>query len=158
MSEGEYFIVGSWDELGKEMRKHEKIANEAILPKQREIVYGSYWIRAWGNMLVFGRVLSREASETGQTRETVRALRDAYERGYRFSRSYSVLDIHGELGDVHISVVWPIREEEFEAAQENNFRATNQPWEYEMLLRCQQEVQADMAANPRIPRSPQEES
>lgn len=132
----------SWEEAQEAMKEMEDKANASIAPKQQEIVYGSYWLRAveGTGWFEYGQVLTQSLAEGNQTRESVRALRDAYSRGYRFSKAHSLYSVRGELGDSHIAMLWPITEEEFIAASAANWRITQEQWELDMLLRIQTEI------------------
>ena len=130
-----------WEESQRIMREAEVKANASVVRRQRDIVYGSYWVRASADgMLEFGQVLGQSSAEYMQTKETIRALRDAYERGYRFSRAHSVLCPEGELGDTHLAVMWPITKEEFEKALVHGFARSNEEWELAMLRRVIREM------------------
>ena len=147
-----------WDEIQRRMQEAERVANESVTDRQREVVYGSYWLRAsQDGMLEYGWVLPQEVAERNATKESIRALRDAYRRGYRFSRAHSVMSVEGQLGDTHLAVMWPITKEEFEKAKSNSFAKCNEAWETEMLLRITHEMQ-EALAHPSDPGSPQEGS
>lgn len=145
------FEFDDWDDAQKFMQQQEEQANANLLPRQRDIVYGSYWLRATeDSMLEYGYVLPE--GEGGD--------RGAYERGYRFSRCSSVL---GEaLGDVHLAYLWPIEKEEYDLAKANGWQASHEDWEKDMLIRITHEVEQDnagfQAAHPSDPGSPQEGS
>jgi hypothetical protein len=132
----------SWEEAQERMKEMEDKANASVSPKQQEIVYGSYWLRAveGTGWFEYGHVLEQSLAESKQTKESVRALRDAYARGYRFSKAHSLYSVRGELGDSHIAVLWPITEEEFIAASAAGFAVTQAQWEQDMLLRIQYEI------------------
>lgn len=146
-----------WEDAQRKMRDAETKANASVTDRQREIVYGSHWLRAAPDgMLEYGWVIPQDIAERNATKESIRALRDAYERGYRFSRAHSVLSTGGELGDTHLAVMWPITEEEFELAFDNEFARCYEPWEIEMLRRVVDEM-SKAIAHPSTG-SPQEES
>lgn len=136
-----------WDDVGRVMADAETKANASLTNRQRDIVYGSYWLRAEPRtgMLEYGWVIPKDVAERKQTRESIRALRDAYDRGYRFSRAHSILCPEGMLGDTHLAVMWPITEEEFNLARGNGFAKTDDAWETEMLLRVTQEMRVALA-------------
>lgn len=140
----------NWDEAQRMMQEAEEQANNRILPKQREVVYESYWLRPFDGSLEFGYVLPE--GEGGNP--------DTYRRGYRFSQCSSVL---GEgVGDVHLSVLWPIEKEEYELAKANGWRLLHEDWEKDMLIRITHEVEQKNAeaqdTRPSNPGSPQEGS
>lgn len=136
-----------WEDMQIKARLAEAKANKSVTLRQRDVVYGSYWIRASDNgMLEYGRVLGQQEAERNQTPESVRALRDLYKRGYRWSMAHSVLSREGELGDTHLAVLWPITEDEFRKAETSGFRKTSGPWETEMLLRITHEMRVALMA------------
>lgn len=147
-----------FDEAMHRMAEAERLANESVTDRQRDVVWGSYWLRAVPDgILEYGYVLTEEeATDPRDGGDTTAHVRERYRRGYRFSRCYSVL---GEgMGDVHLAVLWPITKKEFELAQGNNFGRTDEAWENDMLLRVTNEMQAALDAHPSTPGSPQEES
>jgi hypothetical protein len=140
----------SWDDAQEAMRKAEEVANSKVMSRQRDIVYGSHWVRPFEEGLEFGYVLPE--GEGGSA--------DTYRRGYRFSQCSSIL---GEgIGDVHLSVLWPIEKEEYDLAKANGWRLLHEDWEKEMLLRITHEIEQGNAelqsARPSDPGSPQEGS
>lgn len=155
-------IIGfnDWDDAARRMAEAERVANESVADRQREIVYGSYWLRAAPDgMLEYGRVLDQAEGERDQEPDTIEAMRDTYQRGYRFSWQASVLGV--AFGDAHIAVLWPITEEEFEQAQAQNWELTYADWQTDMLRRVTAEMreaqEAKLATHPN-PDSPQEGS
>lgn len=123
-----------FDEMFADMRRAEEVAIANILPFQREIVYGSYWMRYWpqGDLLIFGYVYTLEENwdsciNAGGDKEECAYERDheldSYSRGYRFGRAYSVVEPTGELGSTHISEMIPITKEQFEEAKALNWSA-----------------------------------
>jgi hypothetical protein len=149
----------SFEQAQEMIRTAETKANASVVPKQQEIAYGTYWIRAIDDQLFFeyGYVLTQEEAEANQTRESKRAMRDAYARGYRFSRAHSLYYPEGSLGDTHIAVIWPITEEEFNSAQGCQWQLSQDIWEVEMLQRIVKEMREAKAAHPSTG-SPQEGS
>lgn len=155
----EFKQFNDWEEMEAYLGNAEVVANNNILPPQQGIVYGSYWLKATEDgILVYGRVHSQAEAEKGQSQAAKAQLHDTYERGYRFGRAYSVWCPGGELGDSHISVLWPIHEDEFCAAMVNGWQPTSQPWEREMLTRVRDEATAAVAASndSPSPASPQD--
>lgn len=147
----------SFDEAAKLMHDAEAKANATVTDRQREIVYGSYWIRAQGTLLEYGRVLSQEEVEGGEPPEMVEVLRQTYDRGYRFSWTSSILG--QTLADTHLAVMWPITEEEYNLAKGNNWEPSDEDWWRDMLVRIVGEIaEANDAAHPSDPGSPQEET
>lgn len=115
----------SLDEMLAEQARREAAANEAILPKQRELEWGGYFCQPIAEMglIVFGRVLSHEEIVEGEGPDEVASLEDAYRRGYRFSFCSSVIE-PGEYGSKHISAVWPITEDDYNKAKDRGW----EPW------------------------------
>jgi hypothetical protein len=134
-----------WDEAMAFMQKQEEEANASLTDKQREIVYGSYWIRPFDGHLEYGHVLPEGSGGTA----------DTYARGYRYSECHSILG--DGMGDVHLAVIWPILEEEYRSAEANLWAPSNEPWEQDMLIRIVQEHE-EANTRPPNPGSPQEGS
>lgn len=153
-----YIEFDNWDDAQKLMMQKEREANESLCPRQREIVYGSYWLRVQGTLLEYGRVLGQNEAEAHQDRETVQQMRDSYRRGYRLSMAHSILDPGGVLGDTHLAVMWPITEEEFELAQKQSWRLNYAEWQTAMLRRVIEEMRLARAATHPSTGSPQEGS
>lgn len=132
----------SWEEAESFMTEAEKRANASVTAKQREIVYGSYWLRAVpeANFFEYGRVLAQDEQEAHQSSGDVRAMRARYARGYRFGVAHSVFGPEGTFGDTHIAVIWPITEEEFNLAQGKDWKLCWEAWESAMLQRISAEV------------------
>lgn len=157
MSDPIYLGSVNWDhepELAG-LDEIEAKANKSVTTKQREITYGSYWVRATPTgVLEFGQVITQQSAEAMQTAETVRALRDMYRRGYRYSMYHSKSNPQGDYGDVHISSAWPITKEEFENALKASFVLTDSDWELEMLTRITREMKEAMTSpKPSPPQS-----
>lgn len=157
----DFVSFDSFEAMQDYLGKAEVVANSNILPKQREIVYGSHWVRADEGILVYGRVWGQHEVEEGEGKAERASHRDSYERGYRFGTAYSVWCPEGELGSSHISVLWPIHVDEYFAAMSYQWKPTNQPWEREMLARIIEENKADVAArndsapSPASPQAPE---
>jgi hypothetical protein len=140
-----------WDEAQRIMKEAEDKANASVVDRQREVVYGSYWIRATPDgMLEYGRVLTQEEAEEHNDAATVEQLRDTYRRGYRFSECHSLLG--DGVGDTHLAVLWPITKEEYEAAQRQQWQLTYAEWQTAMLRRV---IEEQASARPSTG-SPQE--
>lgn len=133
-----HYEYGSVAEAYAHMRLMEEQANERVVEEQRQITWGSHFLRVLytSPVVIFGHVWPEDDILLGEQRAgasleeaetTLRTLRASHERGYRFGRCYSIVEPEGELGDTHISDCWPITEEEFLQAQ--NFR-----WETRKIL------------------------
>jgi len=150
-----------WEDAQRKMAEAERRANESICPKQREVVWGSHWIRAAADgMLEYGVVLTEEEATKGLGRNGIAELHERYERGYRFSWAHSVMG--DGLGDTHLAVMWPITQEEFEQAKAQRWELNYAEWQTEMLARVTSEMrEAKLAASNDTPPetgSPQEGS
>lgn len=114
-----------------EIGKREERLNASVIPIQRAVTYGSYWLRVWEDIPIFGYVFTRdelEASERNLGSEgeelamTMERMDSSYQRGYRFGRAYSVIEPDGELGDTHIaSMAGPLTPSEFRIAQDGRW-------------------------------------
>lgn len=112
----------------KDMRQAEEAANRNLLPAQKKIGWGDYWMNPQPNLdlLIFGYVFTLLENEAGERaagssdeewQYTKAGLLDSYERGYRFGRAYSTVEPNGELGSTHISQMVPISKEQFAEAK-----------------------------------------
>lgn len=148
----EFIDFKNWEDMQDRARKAEAMANKTVTDKQREVVYGSYWIKATDSGVIeYGCVIPQQSAEGMQTAESVRALRDMYARGYRYSHAYSSLNPQGEYGDTHLAMLWPITKEEFENALKVGFKPTNADWERNMLLRITKEMRDSLVAPNSVP-------
>ena len=101
------------------MEQQEMAANERATEEQKAITYGDYWIRfvsllgGMERLVIFGHVLPLDDMPE-EDRGYVKATHD---RGYRFSRCYSVAAPRGELGDVHVSQIAKIPKSLFDLAR-----------------------------------------
>lgn len=102
----------SVDDAFAAMDKAEREANERAHPLQRAIGYGAFAVRALGEITIWGFIPEKHEAEPYE---------DSFERGYRFGKWYSVVCPEGELGDAHISTLWPIRKEDFDHAKANGW-------------------------------------
>lgn len=128
----------SLDEALQFMADQTDKANSHLAPQQAGITWGSHWIRFDGmsGLIIFGYVFTRdeliadERSAGAGEQElawTINNIDDNHERGYLFSRCYSIVEPTGELGDTHRSNVWPITEGQFREAQAAHWHAANMP-------------------------------
>jgi hypothetical protein len=118
--------IDSLEEYFKEQAEEEELANQELLPSQKKIVWGSYFLRMSGNVPIFARVYTFEelklseinAGAEGEELESIlQRAKNIYERGYRTGVHYSQIEPQGEYGDTHISNCWPITQSDFESAQ-----------------------------------------
>lgn len=129
----------SFDDMVTFMEANERIAIGNTRPWQWAIGYGDHWMRsitAFGqeSMPVFGYVLTlneieQAEMETGSDEDelayTITQTENSFRRGYRFSRFYSMTESEGELGNVHVSNLYPITAEQFELAKSKEWKPGN---------------------------------
>jgi hypothetical protein len=122
---------GSMEEMLAYMEDQERRANKLVVEEQWAIKEGDHWCRPVPEMGIFefGIVLTMEESLQGEDEEDLDFIRaniqERNERGYRFSRAYSVMEPQGMLGDTHVLNMWPIKPEEFEAAKAGDWDVLN---------------------------------
>jgi hypothetical protein len=128
----------SMEEMWARMRTAEEQANARATPEQLAIDYGDYWISAFDDFLIFGRVmtldeLDAESRRLSNDKDEIKSEHDmivsAHARGYRFGWAYSIVEERGELGSTHISRMLSITAEMFEAAKGHG-------WDVRELLAC----------------------
>jgi len=110
------------DEMFEAIGKGVDAAKARATPRQNAITYGDYWMRAFEDFLIFGRItpeaeLWATEAELGASEEELEwemaSMKANYDNGFRFGRAYSVVEPEGELGDTHVCDMVPITEEEF---------------------------------------------
>jgi len=142
----EFITFNSLEEMLDYEAKAEAKANEAIVEKQREVVWGSHFIKVNHDIAVFGYVPTKEENHEGILRASghvkivadaeMEDLEKAYDRGYRFAMHYSAAVPKGELGSSHLSQLWPITKEEFlQAKAESWLPQLGEPWFNDLLRR-----------------------
>lgn len=149
-----FIEFGSLDEMFAAQAEAEKVANDNVLPKQREITWGTYWMRPtddgiiiWGYVMTLDEVIQEEIEYSYPDEPEVdpTAIRshftERYERGYRYGRAHSLWCPEGELGDSHISVLWPITKEDFELAKTSGWNPGPTEMFNQMLRRVIHEYQ-----------------
>lgn len=147
-----YMEFGSLEEMLAYQAEAEKRANEMVVEEQRAISPGDYWCRPVPEMglFEFGRVateaevlgLYSEDEEESPEEYWARLQGENRERGYRFSKAYSLLAPEGEWGDTHVLNMWPISEEDFHKAASANWdvvRGLGQEW-VEGIMKAAQEA------------------
>ena len=104
MTKVEFF--GSMEEAMQRLEEARKAADARVKPWQADARPGDCFVYFnEDDLLIFGEVLERYDQHGMQH--------------YRFCRCYSVACPQGELGDVHVSVVWQfVSREEFEQARQ----------------------------------------
>lgn len=121
----EFRTYASLEEMATAMQKATERANRDLASAQREVTWGSHWVRFYldkdtikdGPLVIFGRVLTEVEMVHDEDDETIAFMRAQHDRGYMFSRSYSVLVPEGELGDTHRANLWPCSQALFLMAQ-----------------------------------------
>jgi hypothetical protein len=123
-----FIPIDDFDAFFEKLHADEKMAMANLMPIQREITYGSYWIRPMPELecFIFGRVYTEEEVARGEEPETIENMRESHGRGYRFGMCHSVIEPRGELGDTHVSHCFPITKEEFDQAQEQDWTLTRE--------------------------------
>lgn len=126
--------VGSFedlDELFEEMAQDEEAANARVLPRQREIDWGSYVFRAvengagqalaiWGHVWTLEEFLEREkkaGAEPDELGYVEFRAKELHARGYRYGEYYSIVAERPDIGSAHIASLWPISRRDFEYAR-----------------------------------------
>lgn len=105
------------------MSQQTEEANTQLAPQQRDLTFGSYWVRfvdVGARIVEFGHVLELDDipmdDEDGESIETQRAEMTANtERGYLYSDCWSILG-YGR-GDTHRFNAWPIEQRLFDMAK-----------------------------------------
>lgn len=124
-----------FDQILHFMRKQEEIANSSVTDDQKNIegdcfVIRHYRIDSQHEIKIYGEVWSLDhvfeveakyyssSDEMEEFEEFKESMRNSYERGYRFGKWYSELEVEGELGSAHISTMHKIDQEQFEIARQ----------------------------------------
>lgn len=147
MSEPTIIPFDSFEEMQKHISASVERAKANIQPRQAKITYGDYWMRIWEDVLIFGHISTLKELEAEERRLGAddaeiawerKVLENSYADGFRYGRAYSVIEPRGELGDTHVSVMYPITKEEFEQARAANwspYEIVNFPWFMEVAER-----------------------
>lgn len=126
----------SLEDAFEDMRKATEWANAHLAEAQRQVTWGSHWVRFYdipGRILIFGKVdtlaeVRRGEESTVQPGEdpaevkaeieySLRSLAERHENGYLYGQAYSIITPDGEYGDTHRANLWPIPAATFEAAR-----------------------------------------
>lgn len=135
----------SVDDAFAAMDKAERAANESAHPFQKAIGYGSFAMRVAQGLTIWGFIPEKA---------DVEPYEETFERGYRFGKWYSAVCPDGELGDAHISTLWPVMYEDFEHAKANgwmleNALASDVQSEREWAFRFIQRLKAEQVSSGR---------
>jgi hypothetical protein len=141
-------VIGfsSWDDMERYLTDAEEAANRRIVDAQREITYGSLWLRfhdPLGRVVIFGQVSTLDeikakemelgASE-GEADHVVKHTQQMNERGFLFGTCWSTIEPRGELGNTHRSEVWYCPPAVFEEAKAHGWNVDSvSPWAKEGL-------------------------
>jgi len=109
----------SMEEMQAYMADAEARAIRAAIPRQWEISWGAYVLRVVDTLVIFGHIWG--SSDYEYTEELEHERINNYPRGYRYGKWYSEVLPEGELGSAHVSTLWEITEQEFMAAEKNNW-------------------------------------
>jgi hypothetical protein len=121
------YIDQQADELAESM-KH-------LAPEQLNIALGTHVLRLVGeenetSLAIFGYIFTVEELVTnelnaGATSDELLYMldksQDLFEQGYRYGNWISRICPEGEVGDAHISTLWPISEADYEHARNNRW-------------------------------------
>lgn len=101
-----------------------------LFPLAAQVGWGDYWVRgtSYDGLWIFGQVFAeaevrfftqlKDARARSEARAEGALLRQAYRRGYRYGRAYSVMCLEGELGSTHIAhMLGAITLDEFQLAR-----------------------------------------
>ena len=106
----------SFEDLLGALNKDRDAADARVTSAQMDIHPGSFVEIDHGDLMVYAMILSPDHGCTSdEESEDCRELyAQPHMRGYRFSKAYSEMCPHGELGDIHVSTVTRvITKEEF---------------------------------------------
>jgi len=131
----EIISFDNMDDMMAHLSRMQEDAEAATLPKQKEIVGGTYFIRPLDEegFFVFGEAFSLERMEkeeiaAGGEEDEVAEMLDEEKRkqatGLMFGKCYSIVEPTGEYGTTHRATAWPITEGFFLNAKENGWRLT----------------------------------
>lgn len=113
----------SAEEMFAAMAQATEDANARLAPHQRDLTFGSYWVRFYDvteRIIEFGRVFTLDEipfePEDGYPVEVQRQeMIENTERGYLYSEANSILGT--ENGDTHRYNAWPIEQRLFDMAK-----------------------------------------
>lgn len=141
-------VIGfdNWDDMQRHMAEAEEAANTRVSDPQREISYGSTWLRFFdpaGRVVIFGKVHTLEEIRDAETRlgasdgevyGVIEHTKEMNERGYVFGTCWSTLEVRGELGNTHRSEIWYCPPALFEHAQAHDWAIDSfEPWAKDAL-------------------------
>lgn len=110
-----------------------ELAEAAVVDRQREITWGTYFIRPsethppiWGYVMTPEEIVDElmnmtPTSSISEVEYEVTTIQVAYERGLRYAHHFSALTPNGEWGSSHIATLWPVSQEVYEEAKANGW-------------------------------------
>jgi hypothetical protein len=116
----------SFEDMLQDIKQGEADAQAAATPGQNAIAWGDFFERNWLGLRIYGRISTlKEFRETerglgaslAEIRYEEAGLKDAYSRGYRYGRCFSVAEPEGEVGSTHVVTMRKITEAEFNEAK-----------------------------------------
>ena len=120
------------DEMMASLQRNEAAAMARLTPLQRVLLplREFYWMRPapqyecvifgyynLDDMIALEKSLTPEDEMDWHPGWVVSTTDKNLVRGYKSGRAYSVIEPDGELGDTHVSTMWPITKESFEQAK-----------------------------------------
>lgn len=113
---------------------------EHLYEPQRGITWGGYALRLQPYeeagetkvLAIFGYIYTVEEIEKqeiaagsdvegGELRYMMERLYELYDEGYRYGNWYSTICVEGDIGDAHLSTLWPITEADYHHALNNRW-------------------------------------
>lgn len=116
------------EEMHAWMEEQERLANDGLHPLQRDLTWGSHWIRFNGTAIEFGYCYTEDEAraeyepliegekDCESPDQYIASLTETLGRGYLYGEAHSVLG--DEKGDTHRANAWPIEERLYRMAQE----------------------------------------
>lgn len=146
----------SFEQACEFMENAAKEANQMLASRQKEITWGSYWVRfePTEQLIIFGHVYTMRELVDGERKAgadedelftIMQTVKNAHDRGFLFGDAYSVWCPEGELGDTHRSTVWPITEEQFKEAKTYQWIPAAMPGVHSWLRRAYDEFRHHIA-------------
>jgi len=128
---------GSYEEMQAYIEEQNASLVEAmkdLTPEQLSITFGGYAIRfvphgdltlaIFGHVFTNEEMVSKEVESGASSDELIVILskfHQLYADGYRYGEWFSVICPEGEVGDAHVTTLWPITEADFEHAKNNRW-------------------------------------
>lgn len=139
--------------LAYQAEKEAEVQAMPLLPEQEAITWGDYAVQVVGDeqesLMIYGHIYTEDeyvrlgieaGGNSDEMAYELAHLHETYARGYRYGEWYSTAAPKGDLGDVHISAMWPISKSIYLAAQ-----AEGWPFSVEIARKMVNEVRASIA-------------